>query len=216
MLPILRIVPVGGVFLAIMILVLALNPRSGSHLALPHDVLAARGALMQIGEHPEWRQFLISAATRRADELDRLRDLPDTPVQNAPAQNAEDKVAGKVAGLPLDRGDSDPDDTTGTIPDIQSATMPIEIGETSSTELPTVPQEERPPVIRTPVRVKSPNESRLKTPRYAKRPKPAKTVPVVQLTLFDILFGGLAAQQTPAAGAPGSQPIVLGRSADRR
>jgi hypothetical protein len=211
MLPILRIVPVGGVFLAIMILVLALNPRGGSRTGLSHDVLAARGPLMQIGEHPEWRQFLISAATRRADELDRLRDLPDTPVQSAPPQNGEDKVA----GLPIDRNDSDPEDVTGTIPDTQSATMPIDIGETSSTELPTAPQEERPPVIRTPVRVKAPSESRLKKQHHARRPKPANPAPAAQLTLFDILFGGMSTQQAPAAGAPASQPII-GRSADRR
>jgi hypothetical protein len=42
MLPILRIVPVGGVLLAIMILALALDPPGGSHPALPAAMLPAR------------------------------------------------------------------------------------------------------------------------------------------------------------------------------
>ena len=47
MLPILRILPVGGVLLAIMILVLALNPPGGSHPSLTPNVAPARGALMR-------------------------------------------------------------------------------------------------------------------------------------------------------------------------
>jgi hypothetical protein len=155
MLPILRLIPVGGVLLAIMILVLALSPPGGLHPVLPAANLPARGALMQLREHPEWRQFLILAATRRADELNRLRDLPDTAVRTASPKNTR-----KVAGLPAERADAEPDDETGSISGMPGVTIPIEIGETSSTELPVTAPEEKPPVIRTPKRVKAPAESR--------------------------------------------------------
>src|SRR3972149_4926218 len=79
MLPFFRIIPVGGVFLAIMIVVLAHEPPGGSHTALTPAEMPARGALMRMNEHPEGRQFLILAAVRRSDELSRLRELPDTP-----------------------------------------------------------------------------------------------------------------------------------------
>ena len=167
MLPILRILPVGGVLLAIMILVLALSPPDGSRAQLTPNVAPARGALIERGEHPEWRQFLILAAIRRADELNRLRELPDTPARTDAAP-----AAPKVAGLPTDRSDADPedDDETGSIVQPPAATIPIDIGETSSTELPVTAPEEKPPVIRTPERVKSRNESRIKR-RAARAPR---------------------------------------------
>jgi len=97
MLPLLRIIPVGGVFFAIMIVVLALNPPGDSRAPLS---ATARGALVDANAHPEWRQFLIHAAIRRADELERLRDLPDSPVRIPPAV-AEEPAA--VAAAPVDR-----------------------------------------------------------------------------------------------------------------
>ena len=103
---------------------------------------AARGPLMQIGEHPEWRQFLIRAAVQRADELSQLRDLPDAPVRD----DVQDEA--KVAGLPVERSDADPEDITGTISEAPAASIPIDIGETSSTELPTLRPDDKPPVIR--------------------------------------------------------------------
>src|SRR5438876_12310099 len=102
MLPILRILPVGGVLLAILILVLALSPPDGSRSPLTAAIVPARGALVDRDRHPEVRQFLIYAALKRADELSRLRDLPDTPARSDDTQ---------VAGLPSERSDTDPDET---------------------------------------------------------------------------------------------------------
>ena len=197
MLPILRILPVGGVLLAIMIMVLALSPPGGPHSVLPPVNVVARGALMQQGEHPEWRTFLILAATKRAEELNRLRDLPDMPVRS-------EQDAGKFAGLPAARGDADPDDETGSIVDIPAMNMPVEIGETSSTELPVNAREEKPPVIKTPERAKAPKDSRTKATRRVRHAKkPAKPEP--PFNLLEAIFGG--SNKQPAAGnTQASQP----------
>ncbi len=96
MLPILRIVPVGGVFLAILILVLALTPPDGARTPLSQRVVTARGVLIDRDEHPEWRQFIIRAALQRADELNRLRELPDTPMRVAPAAPADSQALGQA------------------------------------------------------------------------------------------------------------------------
>src|SRR6185369_17011001 len=117
MLPILRILPVGGVLLAIFILVLALSPPDGPRAPLNTTMAPARGALVDAGHHPETRQFLIRAAIKRADELNRLRELPDTPTRTAPAEPAVIEPAPaataadepKIAGLPADRIEADPE-----------------------------------------------------------------------------------------------------------
>ena len=100
MLPILRILPVGGVLLAILILVLALSPPDGSRAPFPSANVPARGALVDRDRHPEMRQFLIHAALKRADELNRLRDLPDKPTRS-------DDTESNLAGLPAERSDAD-------------------------------------------------------------------------------------------------------------
>jgi hypothetical protein len=104
MLPILRIVPVGGVLLAILILLLALTPPGGAHPLLSAKVIAARGPLIDRDDHPEWRQFLIHAALRRADELDRLRELPDNPVivPVAPEIETPGEPASSTAAAPAE------------------------------------------------------------------------------------------------------------------
>jgi hypothetical protein len=210
MLPFLRIFPVGGVLLAIMIVVLALEPRDGAHSTLTPAAVPARGALMRTSEHPEWRQFLMQAAVRRADELSHLRELPDTPVGSDDAQDAAqvaDKIADKIAGLPTSRSDNDPDDETGTISEVPSATLPLEIGETSSTELPVTVREEKRPVIKTPER-KTPNQSRRTTPHRPRQAKtPAKPEPTAQPNLFDMIFGGPRIQQPAVLSGPSSATI---------
>ena len=154
-------------------------------------MLSARGALMQASEHPEWRQFLILAAVRRADELNHLRELPDTPVRTESAQDAR-----KVAGLPTERSDADPDDATGTITEMPGLTIPVEIGETSSTELPVTAPEDKPLVIKTPERRKPPSASRRKNVQRARHAKaPAKPEPALQVNLLEALFGGQRTQQ---------------------
>jgi hypothetical protein len=145
MLPILRMISVGGVFLAIAILGLALMPPGRPHMQFAMDDAAARGALIDRRSHPEWRQFLIRSALRRADEIERLRDLPeDAPTAAAAEPNS------RIAGLPAARNGSLPEDVTGSVNVAPAATMPIDIGETSSFELPVVPVDEKPPVARAP------------------------------------------------------------------
>jgi hypothetical protein len=202
MLPILRIIPVGGVFLAIMIVVLALEPPGG-----PRSMLTpSRGTLIAATEHPERWQFLIQAALLRADELSRLRELPDTPTRTGRMPDA-----GKIAGLPTRRADSDPDDDlTGTINEAPSWTIPVDIGETSSTELPTTTREEKPPVIKVPPR-KTPGESRK---RISRRTARAKTPPAVPFNLLDVLFGIRQHDQSPAQNGPA--PVTVSHADPRQ
>jgi hypothetical protein len=110
--------------------------------------MAARGALLGRADHPEWRQFLMLAATRRANELNLLRKLPGMPA----------RTGDEVARLPTGRSSAESDEATGSIP--EGSSLPLDIGEPSSTELPVTTQEEKPPVIRLPERGKLQNESR--------------------------------------------------------
>jgi hypothetical protein len=71
--------PVGGVIVTLAVLALALNGPDAWRLWMP-NVTPVRSAILELGEPPEWRQFVIlSALKRRADELKRLRELPDGP-----------------------------------------------------------------------------------------------------------------------------------------
>ena len=204
MLPILRILPVGGVFLAIMLLVLALNPPDGAHVLLTPGALRMRGAMIAASEHPEWRQFIMLAAIRRADELNRLRALPDTLTDAASAPP-------KIAGLPDKRRDSDLEagDETGSIGQPPAATLPIEIGEPSAFELPVATPEEEPPVV-TPQRIKSRNESGIKRGRRApgaRRAKAsAKPKQPAQPDFFQTIFEEPKSKRPRTAGAGANPP----------
>ena len=212
MLPILRVIPVGAVLLAIAILILALNPPGDPR----GHLIGAGGALIAREQHPEWPQFLLLAAARRAVELNRLRELPDTTVRSVPPPappQAEQPPA--VAAVPASRNDADPEDVTGTIVQSPGAAIPVEIGETSSTELPVIPHEEKPPVIMMPERAIPPGESNAAPeqakpqpanaptsppvkPRRARRakPAPAKQQASAQVNFFQALFGNTS--QPPA------------------
>jgi len=198
MLPIFRILPVGGVLLAILLLVLALGAPERVHVAFAPRVSPMRGPLIALDEHPEWPQFVIQAAIRRADELNRLRNLPDTPIHSVPAP-----PAGKIASVPAQRVDTDPepDDLTGSIIQPPPATIPIDIGEASSIELPVVTHEEPPPVI-TPARLKSGHESRMKT--HTRRARLTKPQASGQFDLFKPMFDDQKSK--PAAGATAVSP----------
>lgn len=128
MLPILRILPVGGLLLAILILVLALSPPDGSRVPLSSAIVPSRGAPFDRERQAEVRQFLIHAALKRADELNRLRELPDTPARS-------DNVQSTVASLPGDRSEADPEEPA-SINEAPVVSIPVEIGEPSSAELP--------------------------------------------------------------------------------
>lgn len=200
MLPLFRFLPVGGVFLAILILILAL--RAPGDRILPPVSLTASGTQANGNEDPQWRQVAIQAALQRANELTRLRDLPDTPPRHEPPvsepepavqETAPAAEPAKVAALPAERPDADPDpdSITGSIDDAPAATIPVEIGAASSFELPVVLPEERPAIIRTPERTKPANESqRKKRSRLAKPkappPPPAQRAP--QVGLLEELF----------------------------
>ncbi len=184
MLPILRILPVGGVVLAIVILVLALSPPDGSRSSLTAAIAPARGALVDRDRHPEVRQFLILAALRRASELSRLRDLPDTPV------HAEDPPeAAKVADLPGERSDAEPEES-GPALETPGVSIPIETGEPSSAEVPVTTLEEAPPAIKKPEPVKTLRENRHRAAHRARHKVAANSGLTRQPTLFDFLFGG--------------------------
>jgi len=228
MLPILRLISVGGVLLAITILGLALIPPGRPHVQWAAGDVPARGALIDRRAHPEWRQFLILAALRRAGELDRLRALPESPnallnvapgevpaEDGAPqaAANTGAKTGAKFAGLPVAREEAGPDDDTGSINVAPSATIPIDIGETSSFELPVAPAEEKPPVAKSPaVGMTDSNAAENATPviaapdslepplsKVAAAPPPEQAKPVVIIHKRSVRKG--FAKPAKAAGA---------------
>jgi hypothetical protein len=233
MLPLLRTISVGGVLLATTILALALSPPGDSRRHIASLPAPARGPLIDRGEHPEWRQFLILAAVRRADAVGHLRDLPDTPVRlpeipyiepadivprfpNWPSTDA--KGDPKLAGLNFDRRDPDPDDVTGS----SGATLPMDIGEASSTELPVLPAEERPPVIGLPERGETPagigvvKESRPAIVRHS-RTRPAAPVEAravrkveapIPFNLLQALFDSLLSRPPEQVNKTAHAPVT--------
>jgi len=117
MLPIRWILPIGGLLLTIALLTLVFNAPDGSRSQLIPNVTPVRVAMIELGERPEWQQFtLLHASQRRTDELNRLRELPDTPARadTAPAalEAAELPTADRSESisieLPGDRSEEKP------------------------------------------------------------------------------------------------------------
>jgi hypothetical protein len=192
MLPILRVLPVGGVLLAILILVLALIPPDGSRVPLSSPGVPARGALPDRDRQAETRQFLIHAALKRADQLSRLRDLPDTPAHSQEPQP-------ELAGLPAERSDSDPEES-GSVNETPATTIPIEIGG-PSIEVPIPSPQDTPLTVTRPEQTKAQQETR----RRAQRPRRTSVTGTQPrpLNFFEILFGQQSASISQQAG---SQP----------
>jgi hypothetical protein len=106
MLRIIWILPGGCALLAVIVLALAFRTVDRSHAQLMPNAAQTRVALIELGEHPEWRQFLTLSAVHRANELNRLRELLDIQVANDVASGPP-KVAPPLANL----SDSDPEDS---------------------------------------------------------------------------------------------------------
>src|SRR5262245_32688386 len=77
MLRIFWILPGGCTLLAIIILALSFGTLDRPHSQSIANVAQTRYAVIELGEHPEWRQFLILSVDRRANELNKLREMLD-------------------------------------------------------------------------------------------------------------------------------------------
>src|SRR5262245_65819151 len=78
MLRIIWILPGGCTLLAIIILALSFRTLDRPHSQSMPNVALTRFAVIELGEHPEWRQFLGLSADQRANELNKLREMLDT------------------------------------------------------------------------------------------------------------------------------------------
>ena len=148
--------------------------------------MPARGALSDRDRQAETRQFLIHAALKRADQLSRLRDLPDTPAHSEEPQPAA------VAGLPAERSDADPEESR-SINEMPANTIPIEV--------PIPSPQDTPLTVSRPEQFKAQRDTR----RRVERPR-RTTVTGTQsrpLNFFEILFGQQSASISQQAG---SQP----------
>lgn len=154
----------------------------------------ARVALADRNGNPETRQFLIRAALKRANELNRLRELPDTPTRTEPPRIEAVPEDSKVAVLPADRSEADPA-ATAAIPDTPNPSVPVEIGEPSSTEMP-VTKHEKPATAETPEHIKARRDIRRRAHRV-RHPRPTIAAQPQQFNLFAILFGGQQYQYQP-------------------
>jgi hypothetical protein len=144
MLPLLRVTLLGCVLIATLGLAAGFKIAAAPEPNFARLERPARGALIDPERHPEWKQFVVRAAYRRAEELDRLRTLHDRPAAAYPIAQPADPAppeATQTAGLPATeaRPDED-DDVTGSVTERAiNDVIPIDIGETSSTELPVGP-----------------------------------------------------------------------------
>ena len=76
--------------------------RSVSHVTVGPRSATGSPLERSLPEPPNWKQFVALAASRRAEELNRLLDLADTvPEVAAPAQASPETVDDTPAGRPL-------------------------------------------------------------------------------------------------------------------
>ena len=198
-LPILRTTLL-GVVVATLALLAGFAAREPARPHVARVASPARGPLIEAAEHPEWKQFLVLAAYRRADELERLRDLPATPMiiieDAAPATDAVPDAAPALAAL-TPKVDAESEEITGAIEEQPSGNaMPLELGEASTTELPLSDKELIPPT-RQPESLKRQNESERKTPvkrRAAKLKSKPPAKPPAEPDLLTRIFGSRPAQ----------------------
>jgi hypothetical protein len=128
----------------------------------------------------------------------------------------------QVAALPLERRPAtEPvsEDEAGPVADSSSATIPVDIGEASSTELPIVLPRERPAIPR--VRRRAQERRHVEPHRRAKartkhKPKlPRNEQPASQVNLFEQLFENhptVAAAKSSGGKPPGAQTATTQRS----
>src|SRR5215831_19954943 len=97
MLRIIWILPGGCALLAIVILALSFRTLDRPHSQSMPNVPQARFAVIELGEHPEWRQFLVLSADRRANELNKLREMLDSKGANDVASDTTTVAAQPAA-----------------------------------------------------------------------------------------------------------------------
>ena len=217
MLPLLRVMLLGCVLIATLGLAAGFKIAAAPEPNFARLERPARGALIDPDQHPEWKQFVVQAAYRRAEELDRLRVLHDRPaamppVATAPAAPPSDDI--QTAGLPTTDAEAKPDeedDVTGsTVERTLNDVIPIEIGETSSTELPLGP----PPATiapEQPKRLQLPDESSaapqtVPDAATAMEAKPGTTTATAALEAKPAAEAKAAADAKPAAAMPAVAP----------
>jgi hypothetical protein len=146
------------------------------------------------------RQFLLHAALKRADELNRLRDLPDTPTRS----EVEDTTP-KVAGLPSNRSDSDPEEAA-TINETPVVSIPIEIGEPAAVEMPAVVPQAQPQEMAPAAKKAEPAKPQREPRRRVYRPRhnkvAAKPPQARQYTFFEMFFWGPPSLQPTYGNQP--------------
>ena len=106
MLRIIWILPGGCALLAIVILALSFRTLDRPHSQPMPNVARTHFAVIELGEHPEWRQFLVLSADQRANELNRLREILAIKGANDVASDTP-----IVAAQPANRNNSDLDES---------------------------------------------------------------------------------------------------------
>ena len=132
MLRIIWILPGGCALLAVLVLALAFKTVDRSDAQLMPNAARTRVALIELGEHPEWRQFLTLSAVHRANELNRLRELLDVTNDVAPA-------GPKVDPEPANLSDSGQEDTND---DLNRQSRAADIGASAPVEAPIATRDE--------------------------------------------------------------------------